>query len=227
MLFVGYFGNVPLLKQIPDRTAKRAKSVSGVIKAMPYEDMVDFIKNAERGYVFFKSVHPKYCRCRRARFHRKKETNHPCMDYGHIVEIVPLIKSGTIRLLHQDEVLEIVKEAREKSLTHTVTTYNHHEMFSVCSCCGCCCIAIVPYRHGVDEACESSGKIAVSGEECTGCGICVTHCKERFNTRELVKNNGSMIARPTDRCVGCGTCRDVCPEGCISLVPVEEMLAST
>ncbi|MDY6866230.1 MAG: 4Fe-4S dicluster domain-containing protein [Halobacteriota archaeon] len=223
MLFVGYFGNIPLAKKVPVRMAESAREKSGIIKALSYEEMVDFVKNAKRGYVFFKSVQPKYCRCRRAHFHRNKETAHPCMDYGNIIEIVPLIKRGNIRILDQEEVLQIVDEAREKHLVHTVTVYNHHEMFSVCSCCGCCCVGIVPYRHGVDQACEPSGKVAISGVDCIGCGACVKHCKSYFNTRKMVKDDGRKVAMPTDRCVGCGTCRDVCPKSCIELVNREEV----
>jgi hypothetical protein len=218
MLFIGYFGNVPLFGRLPKRVAKRAKDRSGVIKALPYEEMVRFVENAEKGYVFFSSAEPRKCRCRSANLHRDKETDLTCVDYGHIVEIAPLIKNGGIRLLYREEVLEIIREAKEKNMVHTVTTYRHHDMYSVCSCCGCCCIGIVPYRHGIDDACESSGKIAVTDEgSCTGCGACVRHCDARFGARRLIEKDGTMIAEATERCVGCGTCRFVCPNDCITL----------
>lgn len=229
MLLLGYLGNVPLLRRITKHVANTAREKLGVIRVLPYEEMVDFINNAERSCVFFASAKPGKCRCRSAGFHHNKETNLPCVDYGPIEDIVSIVRGGRIRILHQEEALGIVHEAKEKSMVHTITAYKEreekkHGMLSVCSCCGCCCVGIVPYRHGVDEACDSSGKIAVTDGNCIGCNACVTHCKKYFNARKLIEKDGRMVAVSTDRCIGCGTCRFVCPENSISLVPREEVI---
>ena len=223
LLITGYFGRIPLLKKIPESLAAKAKERSGVPNALPYEKMIEAVNNQKRGYVFFANETPVKCRCRSAGFHRKRDTDVVCVDYGHIVEIVPLVKKGGIRLLHKEEVLDIIEEAKEKHMVHTVVTYKHHDMYSVCSCCGCCCIAIVPYRQRVYGTCETNGMVAVTDEElCNGCGACVDHCKGFFNVRKLESNNGQMVANANDHCAGCGTCRDICPTGAISLECLEE-----
>lgn len=223
LLVTGLFGGIPLLRRIPDYIAIQAKERSGVPNTIPFEKMIETVESAKKGYAFFANAEPMKCRCRSAGFHRNKETDLTCVDYGHIVEIVPLIKKGGIKLLRKEEVIDIVKEAKEKNMVHTVVTYRHHDMYSVCSCCGCCCIAIVPYRHKVYGACENNGLVAVTDEElCTGCGACVTHCKEYFKVRKLIKTNGQKIAITNGHCVGCGTCRFVCPQGAISLESIEE-----
>lgn len=223
LLITGLFGNIPLLKRVPDSLAIRAKERSGVPNAIPYEKMVESVNSAKKGYAFFANPTPVKCRCRSAGMHRNKETDVVCIDYGHIVEIVPLIRKGKVKLLSKEEVLDVVNDAKEKHMVHTVVTYKHHDMYSVCSCCGCCCIAIVPYRHGVYGTCENNGFVAVTDKDlCTGCGACIDHCNEFFKVRKKVKNNGNVMVDVNGHCTGCGTCRDICPTGAISLECVEE-----
>jgi MinD superfamily P-loop ATPase len=57
----------------------------------------------------------------------------------------------------------------------------------------------------------------VDPERCTGCGVCVEHC--RFDAIAVPQSGPALLAViDAISCEGCGVCADVCPEGAASLV---------
>ncbi|MCU0376664.1 MAG: nitroreductase family protein [Bacteroidales bacterium] len=59
------------------------------------------------------------------------------------------------------------------------------------------------------------GVISIDEEKCTGCGLCVSVCKD-FS---IVLENGKARAgkNPVFGCIACGHCMAICPEGAISI----------
>ncbi|MCI0523563.1 MAG: 4Fe-4S binding protein, partial [Bacteroidales bacterium] len=62
---------------------------------------------------------------------------------------------------------------------------------------------------------KETGTITIDEEKCTGCGLCVSVCKD-FS---IVLVNGKARAgdKPVFGCIACGHCMAVCPEGAISI----------
>jgi len=56
----------------------------------------------------------------------------------------------------------------------------------------------------------------VDASRCTGCGVCVAHCRFDAITLDSVPS-GRSAAIHLDRCTGCGECVGVCPETAIPI----------
>lgn len=63
---------------------------------------------------------------------------------------------------------------------------------------------------------KNKGQITFSDEKCTGCGLCVTVCKD-FS---LTVKNGKASTSDTGvfGCIGCGHCMAICPTGAITIM---------
>lgn len=60
---------------------------------------------------------------------------------------------------------------------------------------------------------KENATITIDRELCSGCGKCVTVCKD-FNF--LIENHKAVISHsPLFGCIGCGHCMAICPEGAI------------
>ncbi|MBU2651256.1 MAG: nitroreductase family protein [Bacteroidetes bacterium] len=62
---------------------------------------------------------------------------------------------------------------------------------------------------------KTNGEIRILTEKCTGCGLCVSVCKD-FS---LVLSNGKVTINenPVFGCIGCGHCMAICPEDAIEV----------
>jgi len=62
---------------------------------------------------------------------------------------------------------------------------------------------------------KTKGEIHILTDKCTGCGLCVSVCKD-FS---LVLSNGkvSVNENPVFGCIGCGHCMAICPEDAIEI----------
>ncbi len=54
--------------------------------------------------------------------------------------------------------------------------------------------------------------VAVSAEDCVGCGACVDLCPAA-----ALELNGDNIVEVNDDCVDCGSCVATCPSGALTL----------
>lgn len=62
---------------------------------------------------------------------------------------------------------------------------------------------------------QEAATVSIESALCTGCGLCVTVCKD-FNLR-LCEGKACLAAQSLFGCVGCGHCMAVCPAGAISV----------
>lgn len=163
----------------------------------------------------------KTCFCR--------ESNH-CKD--HSVDLGCLFLGEAAKKIHPDlhtpvskeEAKAHLKKCRENGLVHLTGRLNadaiylnvspHDKLFTVCSCCACCCISMVtPYvHHGFTDFFQKLPGVDVSvSEDCIGCEKCLDACI--FGG---IKIEGSS-AVITEGCRGCGRCAEVCPNSAITV----------
>ncbi|MTJ93212.1 MAG: nitroreductase [Desulfovibrio sp.] len=62
---------------------------------------------------------------------------------------------------------------------------------------------------------QEAATVSIESALCTGCGLCVTVCKD-FNLR-LCEGKACLAPQSLFGCVGCGHCMAVCPAGAISV----------
>ncbi len=60
-----------------------------------------------------------------------------------------------------------------------------------------------------------AAEIRLNSELCTGCGLCVSVCKDY--SLEVVNGKAALAANPVFGCIGCGHCMAVCPNGAITV----------
>ncbi len=65
-----------------------------------------------------------------------------------------------------------------------------------------------------EHAFDSGDKALIDAVKCTGCGLCISHC--RFGAIETGNDGLPRINHFT--CEGCGLCMRICPEGAIQMV---------
>ena len=118
-----------------------------------------------------------------------------------------------IRPLSREAALQVLREAAEAGLVHSVSN-NQRGTWYICNCCTCACgilrglaelgvadvVARSPFVNDVDE------------KACVGCGSCVERCA--FGALRVEE----VAVVDAVRCTGCGVCGVVCPEGALHLV---------
>ena len=62
---------------------------------------------------------------------------------------------------------------------------------------------------------KSVAQIKIDTEKCTGCGLCVSVCKD-FGLA-VVEGKAIKSAEPLFGCIGCGHCMAICPAGAIEI----------
>lgn len=62
---------------------------------------------------------------------------------------------------------------------------------------------------------KEKAQILINTEKCTGCGLCVSVCKDfslEIKNKKVVNSDASVFG-----CIGCGHCMAICPEGAITI----------
>jgi len=62
---------------------------------------------------------------------------------------------------------------------------------------------------------KEKGEIRINEEKCTGCGLCVSVCKDFSLT--IASGKASVSNTAVFGCIGCGHCMAICPEGAIEI----------
>lgn len=117
------------------------------------------------------------------------------------------------RAITREEALQIIREAAEAGLVHSVGNYRSGNYY-ICNCCTCCCGILRGVAEcGIPTAiARSDFRAVVDAASCTGCGDCVEPCQ--FGALS-VRDDVSVVDYV--RCVGCGLCGMVCPADALHL----------
>ncbi len=153
-----------------------------------------------------------------------------CKDYPR--ELGCLFLGETARQIHPDlcrpvskeEAKDHIRKCQEAGLIHIVGKAAvdclwldigpHTHLFTICSCCPCCCISLATQYMPPDFTDwfhKMPGVEVRVTEECLGCGVCVEQCI--YNGISL--ENGRAVI--TGQCRACGRCVAVCPQEAIHL----------
>jgi len=190
------FRVVPVLEQVTDQRT-----------ALPYERIVDEIRQAQRLSV-------EHCPCRT----RERLCGNPtetCLGLNEVAEYMIAREIG--REITAEEALGILEHSEALGLMHLTENSTHPRV--ICNCCPCCCVFLrAMTAHGKERVIASSQYVArVDAEACVQCGRCVTRC----HVGAIAVEAGP--ARVDERhCVGCGLCVSTCPSGALSLIPLRE-----
>jgi len=198
-----------------------AEAIPFGIEISPYEQATEILTSA-------KSWGVRPCLCRLQQQLVGKGCGRPI---GNCVVFAPtegaFDDSKVDRPVTLEEALQLLRQAQELGLVHTLPNYRDGLDY-ICNCCTCCCFVL----RGVAEfdvptaVAHSDFRVVVDAELCEGCADCVERCQF------------GALSAPEDlsvvdymRCVGCGSCVTVCPtdalhlerraEGEVSLPPTD------
>lgn len=162
-----------------------------------------------------------YCICRDSNKCKDYPRENGCLFLG---EAAKGIHPELARPVSKEEAKEHLRKCREAGLIHLagkafldtiwLDIKPHDKLFTVCSCCPCCCISIAAGYVApslTDWFHKMPGVELEVTEDCTACGKCVDVCV--YAGRKIV--DGMSIV--TEQCRACGRCIEVCPNNCISL----------
>lgn len=116
------------------------------------------------------------------------------------------IELGYGKELSNEEGIELMHQLRDMGLVQVIS--NAARPLSLCNCCSCCCICL-------NSIAKQEGTIAIPsrfqaeidrGENCVGCGRCVSICQMSAIT---LSETGAGISAAA--CIGCGQCVVKCP----------------
>ncbi len=118
------------------------------------------------------------------------------------------------RRLSVEEALKIIEEEDKRGHIHTAWFKDamHDRFYTICNCCGCCCLGMKSFFRGTPRIAHSGYSPAINADLCVGCGACSKICP--FNA--IVAQDETYII-DTGKCMGCGLCANHCPSGAISL----------
>jgi len=180
------------------------KALTSQNKAHPYEEVANFIKNAEK-------IALAECACRVSIGGCEKPKD-VCLIFDSPAKF--LIERGYARNINKEEAMKVLDRAEEAGLVHT-SNNSSDKANLICNCCPCCC-TILRGRTQLDlpNAFATSSFIAkVNSDECNGCATCAD---ERC-PMEAIEIHDNMAVVTENRCIGCGLCVTGCPSEAIAL----------
>lgn len=182
---------------------------------LPTEVINHFIEKASYRAIM------NYCSCRDSNHCKHYPIEYGCLFLGSAASRIhpSLHRSATI-----EEAKEHIRKGREAGMiqlagraqadTYYLGVGPHEKLFTVCSCCPCCCIGLaIPYVAPklIDWFYKMPGVEVKVTDECTGCEKCVKSCMYGAIKME---NEKAVI---TEHCRGCGTCVETCKSKAIKI----------
>lgn len=187
------------------------------LQVLEYERASEIIKTATHRGV-------GVCYCRHKMEHVGKNCDAPmniCMTFN--AAAGSLIRHGFAREMDAAEGLDLLQQARERSLVQFGENQQEQVNF-ICNCCGCCCEAMIAARRfGMLHPVQTTNFLPkIKEEDCTGCGRCVQACPVEAmglvsaNDPHHSKKQKALVREEV--CLGCGVCVRACGKNCITLV---------
>jgi hypothetical protein len=162
---------------------------SGSVKTemiLPYDDVKALLEGAKAH-----SVRDCICRKEQDLLGERKCSSpmHNCLSFS------PLPRSARPGDISREEALSILRQAEEAALVHTVSNVAAGVSY-VCNCRGCCCgILRGITSHGLEHSVAAANyRASVDEQACTGCGLCVTGCRDEAVA--LVRVGDPQIVHP-------------------------------
>jgi ferredoxin len=134
-----------------------------------------------------------------------------------------MVRRGFAEKRSSDELLAILKKARDLNLTHITDNIRHKPSF-ICNCCSCCCELLGGINRGFPMGvAKTNFSLHIDAKSCIGCGLCQKACN--VTALELIdapeKKKGRRMKVNSAHCLGCGACISVCPTQSLSLIPLQ------
>ncbi len=200
------------------RVVTVGKALTSKNQAHPYEEVANFIKNAE-------TIALAECACRASLSHCDKPKD-VCLIFDSAAKF--LIARGYARKIDQAEAMKVLDRAEKAGLVHTSNNSSDRALL-ICNCCPCCC-TILRGRSQLklkDAFATSAFLPRVNPKDCNGCGLCA---EERCPMKAIEMRDDVAVIIP-DKCIGCGLCVTGCPSEAIVLenrpAPSHEICASS
>lgn len=162
-----------------------------------------------------------YCSCRESNGCKDYPIEYGCLFLG---KAASKIHPDLHRSVTREEAKAHIQKGREAGLIQLAGRANldtyylgvgpHEKLFTICSCCPCCCIGIaIPHLSPefTDWFYKMPGVEVNVTDECIGCEKCLSACMYGGIKME---NSHAVI---TDRCRGCGSCVETCPSKAIDI----------
>lgn len=176
---------------------------------LPSENLEDLIMAQTR-------IAEAGCTCRKTRNALGEKchttTDGHCIVFGRAAD--NCITRGTAKEISKEEAMDFFLKMEEDGVIHNWLNYAGSELYIMCNCCPCCCIAITPLQEN-DVAYSkwwspSRWEAEVNSEDCVSCGQCIDYCG--FEAIEMRETDGEEKAFVlADNCMGCGACVIRCP----------------
>ncbi len=185
-----------------------------------YESARKIIKKADYG-----AITMCYCRHKKEHLLQSCEKGAPtqeiCISLGTAARF--MVRRGFAEKRSSDELLAILKKARDLNLTHITDNIRHKPSF-ICNCCSCCCELLGGINRGFPMGvAKTNFSLHIDDKSCIGCGLCQKACN--VTALELIdapeKKKGRRMKVNSAHCLGCGACISVCPTQSLSLIPLQ------
>lgn len=156
------------------------------------------------------------CVCRKQKRLVGKGCDHPLeMCLGIESEPNAFENSPWGRPISKREAYALMAEAEEAGLVHLTTNVEGSPSF-ICSCCGCCCVALKAITQlGLTNVINSDFYCEIDANACTSCG----DCGEGVCPVDAIGEGEGAYRVDRDLCIGCGVCIDRCNDTAMALVP--------